>query len=157
MIKIETWETNEILRTVSEKIKPSEYDKYIKIWNEMIKYIKNPKNSGVWLALPQAWENKRLIVVSMLKDREDENFQTIMMINPEILEKSNDTDKENEWCLSLPWEKWVVERCKTIKLKFIDSAKKERILLLNWLQARIVQHEIDHLDWVLFTDRVEKK
>ncbi len=154
MLNIVTWENNEILRKVSENIFTNEYDKYIKIWKEMIKYIKNPENLWVWLRAPQIWINKRLIVVSLLKDWEDENFKTIMMINPVILEKSDETECEGEWCLSLPWQKWDVVRPKTIKIEFIDENKKTKNLVLSWVSARIVQHEIDHLDWVLFIDKL---
>lgn len=155
MLKVETWTENQILRTVSQEIKQNEFDNYIKLGREMIKYIKNPENMGVWLAAPQIGHNKRLIVVSLLKDREDENFQTVMMLNPEILEHSVATECEKEWCLSVPWENWEVERFLTIKLKYIDERKKIKILVLTWVSARIVQHEIDHLDWVLFTDKIE--
>lgn len=154
MFKIETWLNNSILRSVSEKILPTEIKKYVKIWNEMIKYIKNPKNNWVWLALPQIWENKRLIVVSLLKDREDECFKTLMMINPEILEHSENQELDKEWCLSVPWEKWKVNRYKKIKLRYIDEKWKTNVINLEWLRARIVQHEIDHLDWILFTDKL---
>lgn len=157
MLKIQTWTENEILRKVSEVIKTSEFNKYIKLGREMIKYVKNPDNKSVWLAAPQIWENKRLIVVSLLKNRDDENFSTVMMINPEILEKSNDTDLENEWCLSLPWKKWEVERYKSLKLSYFDENKSKKTLVLSWVSARIVQHEIDHLDWILFIDKVLKK
>lgn len=156
MIKIQTWTENEILRKVSEAIKPNEFNTYIKLWREMIKYIKNPENRWVGLAAPQVWYNKRLIVVSLLKTREDESFQTLMMINPEIIEKSRETECENEWCLSVPGESWEVERVKNIKLKYIDDKKKEKLILLSWVSARIVQHEIDHLDWILFTDKIIK-
>jgi len=154
MIKIVTWENNEILRSVSAEVFVNEYDKYIKIWKEMIRYIKNPDNLWVGLARPQIWINKRFAVVSLLKDWEDENFKTVLMINPIILEKSSDTECENEWCLSLPWEKWKVTRPKTIKLQYIDENKKTKTLVLSGVSARIVQHEIDHLDWVLFIDKL---
>ena len=156
MLKIQTWKQNEILRAISEEIKLPEMDTYIKLGREMIKYIKNPDNMWVWLAAPQIGHNKRLIVVSLLKDRDDENFRTVMMLNPKILEKSNDTEIEKEWCLSVPWEKDKVKRFKTIKLQYFDDTKKPRILVLTWVPARIVQHEIDHLDWILFTDKIEK-
>lgn len=156
MLKIETGTENEILRTVSEEIKKSEFDQYIKLWKEMIKYIKNPDNMWVGLAAPQVGYNKRLIVVSLLKDREDESFPTVLMINPKILEKSNECETEKEWCLSVPWENGEVERFKKIKLHYIDENKKEKILVLSWVPARIVQHEIDHLDGVLFTDKIVK-
>ncbi len=157
MLKIQTWTKNEILRKVSETIKTQEFDKYIKLGKEMIKYIKNPDNRWVWLAAPQIWENKRLIVVSLLKDREDESFPTVMMINPEILEHSTECEIEWEWCLSVPWEKWEVERFLKIKLSYIDESKKQKILFLSWVSARIVQHEIDHLNGILFVDKIIKK
>ena len=77
-----------------------------------------------------------------------------MMINPEILEHSENTDADIEWCLSVPWEKWKVERFLAIRLKYTDDKLKDNILLLEWISARIVQHEIDHLNGVLFTDRL---
>lgn len=154
MFTIETWKENEVLRNISSPIKSQEFTKYIKLWKEMVKYIKNPKNAWVWLAAPQIGQNVRLIVVSLLKDREDENFQTLLMINPTILEHSTECEVDKEWCLSLPWDSWEVARYSQIKLSFIDENKKERKLVLSWLSARIVQHEIDHLDGVLFTDKL---
>jgi len=154
MLKIQTWKANEILRKISEIIKQNEFNTYIKLGHEMIKYIKNPDNRWVWLARPQIWYNKRLIVVSLLKDRDDENFTTIMMINPEIIQKSEENDCEDEWCLSVPWAKWKVERSKNIKVKYFDENKKEKILNLTWVSARIVQHEIDHIEGILFIDKI---
>lgn len=156
MLKIETGVQNTILRTVSEIVKPIELNMYIKLGKEMIKYIKDKENHWVWLAAPQVGYNKRLIVVSLLKDWEDENYPTIMMINPQILTYSNITDKEKEGCLSLPGESWEVERFHSIKVSFIDDKKKTQTLMLSWVSARIVQHEIDHINGVLFTDRVKK-
>ncbi len=156
-MKIETGEKNEILRTISTKIAKEDIKKYANIWKDMIKYTKNPDHGWVGLAAPQIWINKRLIVVSLLRDRDDENFSTIMMINPEILEFSQDTETESEWCLSVPGKKWKVERAHSIKISFLDEKWSEKVLKLVWVPARIVQHEIDHLNWVLFTDRVWEK
>lgn len=154
MLKIQTWENNPILRKIADKVNPKDYNSVIKLWKEMLKYIKNPDNWWVWLAAPQVWKSIRLIIVSLLKDREDENFKTVMMINPEIIEYSEEKECDSEWCLSVPWEKWDVERYKKIKLKYIDEKKSEKTLILEWLSARIIQHEIDHLDWILFTDKI---
>lgn len=156
MLKIETGKENEILRAMSKEIKLSELSSYIKLGKEMIKYIKNPKNKWVWLAAPQVWHNKRLIIVSLLRDRDDEIFPTVMMINPKILEHSNECEIENEGCLSVPGENGEVERFSKIKLSYTDENKKEKILILSWVSARIVQHEIDHLDGILFTDKTKK-
>ncbi len=152
MLKIETWNDNPVLRRVADKINDRDYKKYLKLGKEMLKYIKDPDNWWVWLAAPQVGHSVRLIVVSLLKDREDDNFKTVMMINPEILEHSNEKNCDTEWCLSIPWEKWDVERYDSIKLTYLDDKKSRKTLILEWLSARIVQHEIDHLDGKLFTD-----
>jgi len=156
MLNIEKWKKNTILRAVSEKITKKELKKYTKLAKEMLKYIKDPDNGGVGLAAPQVGYNKRLIIVSLLKDWEDESFPTIAMFNPEILEHSKNTSLSDEWCLSLPWETWKVARFQEIKLKYFDEKFNEKILKLEWLKSYIVQHEIDHLDWILFTDRIEE-
>ncbi len=152
MFKIETWENNPILRTPAKKILDKDFKQAVKLWKNMIKYIKNPDNWWVGLAAPQIWVWIRLVVVSMLKNRKDENFKTIMLINPEILEFSKDTYIETEWCLSIPWIKWEVERPTMIKLSYQDEKNTKKTLILEWLQARIVQHEIDHINWKLFID-----
>lgn len=157
MLQIETGEDNKILRKISKEISKDKLKKYVKIGKEMIKYIKNPDNGGVGLAAPQVGYSKRLIVVSLLKDREDETYPTIMMINPEILEHWEEQVWCEEWCLSVPWEKWKVLRWESIKIKYFDEKFKENIMLLHGLRADIVQHEIDHLNGILFTDRLKQQ
>jgi peptide deformylase len=156
MLKIEIWEDNKILRTKSLEIKKTEFKKYFKLAKEMLKYIKNPKNWWVWLAAPQVGKNIRLIVVSLLKDWEDETYPTIAMYNPEILEFSEEKASTEEGCLSLPEIRWEVFRPKKIKIKYFDEKAKEKILFLDYPSSAIVQHEIDHLDGILFIDKVKK-
>ena len=157
MLKIEIWEENKILRKKSEEIKKIDFKKYLKFGKQMLKYIKDPKNKGVWLAAPQAGENIRLIAVCLPKDWEDEHYPCYIMYNPEILESSDTTETMEEWCLSLPWIYDEVTRAKKIKIKYFDEKFKEKILFLDYPSSAIVQHEIDHLDGILFTDRIEKK
>lgn len=154
MLKIEKGIENKILRKVSEKIKDSEIKNYLKLAREMKKYIKNPKNWWVWLAAPQVWYNIRLIIVSLLSDWEDENYKTLIMFNPVIIEMSDECELWEEWCLSVPGKKWDVKRAKEIKLAYQDEKWALKTLVLNWLKARIVQHEVDHINWVLFVDRL---
>lgn len=154
MLKIEKWLDNEILRKVSAKLKDNEIKNYLKLAQEMKKYIKNPKHWWVWLAAPQIGYNIRLVIVSLLRDREDENYKTVIMFNPEILEFSQEKECGEEGCLSVPNKKWNVERSKEIKLVYQDEKATLKSLVLNWLSARIVQHEVDHLNWILFTDRL---
>ena len=156
MLKIETGDNNPILRRIADKITDKNFNDAVKLGREMLKYIKNPENGWVWLAAPQVWHSIRLVIVSLLKDRDDENFKTVIMINPEITEHSKITEYDSEWCLSIPGEKWDVERFKTIKLTYLDEKKSKKTLILEWLSARIVQHEIDHLDGKLFTDYLDK-
>ncbi|MDD3145285.1 MAG: peptide deformylase [Candidatus Gracilibacteria bacterium] len=156
MLKIETGNKNPILRGIAEKITDKNFKDAVKLGREMLKYIKNPENAGVGLAAPQVGHSIRLIIVSLLKDRDDENFKTVIMINPEITEHSKITEIDSEGCLSVPGEKGDVERFKTIKLNYTDEKKTQRTLILEGLTARIVQHEVDHLDGKLFIDYLNK-
>jgi len=152
MFNIETWENNPILRKVADQVTQQNFKEAVKLGKKMVKYIKDPENGWVWLAAPQIWVSLKLVVVSMLRDREDENFKTIMMLNPEIVEYGNETCLDEEWCLSVPWVKWEVERPSMIKLEYYDDKNNKKTLILEWLQARIVQHELDHINWKLFID-----
>jgi len=158
MLTVETWKDNKILRTMCDPITKKEWKQYTKLWKEMIDYIKNPDHAGVGLAAPQVWITKRLMVVSLLKSWDDESFQTVMMINPEILESSDETiDDVEEWCLSLPKTKrGYVARHKDIKLRYYDEKMKEKTLRLSDLASVIVQHEIDHLNGELYIDKLVK-
>ena len=155
MLKIEIGTDNQILRNVSEKVKDNEIKNYFKLAREMKKFVKNTDNGWVWLAAPQVWYNIRLIAVSLLNSRDDENYKTFIMFNPVIVEFSNETDSWEEWCLSLPWKKWDVKRYTEIKLVYQDQKWTLKSLILKNLKARIVQHEIDHLNWILFIDRIK--
>ncbi len=154
-LKIQTWETNSILRTVSEPIQTTELKKYRTLADDMIKHIKNPDNGGVWLAAPQVGVNKRLVVVSLMKTYDDDIYKTIAMINPIITETSPEKCSDQEWCLSVPGESWDVERWSWVKVEFLDIEGKKYSMKLTDLAARIVQHEIDHLDGILFTDKID--
>lgn len=152
MFKIEIWENNPILRKEAEKVTDKNYKEAVNLGKKMIKYIKNPENGWIGLAAPQIWVSLKLIVLWLPKTWEDENFKYIMMINPEILEYSDDTNIDTEWCLSLPWIKEDVKRPSKIKVSYMDEKKAKKTLILEWLQARIVQHEYDHIIWKLFID-----
>lgn len=99
---IQTGKTNEILRTKSEPVLLSECRKYMRLAEDMVRYIKDPDNGGVGLAAPQIGVNKRIISVSLLRDADDENYRTVAMINPEITEHTNEMECDNEGCLSIP-------------------------------------------------------
>ena len=102
---------------------------------------------GVGLAAPQIGVSERLIVV----EYEDEQYT---LVNPEITWKSEVTAIGEEGCLSLPTLYGDVERSVEVRVKGLDlSNKRITVEAEDWL-ARIFQHEVDHLDGILFTDRM---
>ncbi len=156
-LKIELWVNNSILRAQSEELKQHEFKQYEKFAKEMLKYVKNPKNGWVGLAAPQVGLNKRIIVCGLPQDWDDEDFRVLIMINPEILEHSEEQIVWKEWCLSLPKSpRGNVKRYRTIKFRFLDFKWKQHTLVVSELAAVVVQHEIDHLNWILYIDKLEK-
>jgi len=142
-LKIETGEGNEVLRKKSGIVTAVD-KKILKLIKDMEKAMKEEK--GVGLAAPQVGVNKRLIIVLL------DNKITVPMINPDIIDHSNETEYGEEGCLSLPGKWGQVERYKQIVVQFRDTKGEKRVLKLEGFNARVVQHEIDHLDGILFTD-----
>jgi peptide deformylase len=102
---------------------------------------------GIGLAAPQVGLPYRVLVM------DDGKGGAQALINPEIESRSG-TIREEEGCLSLPGVFGVIERSKTVTVKAMDAEGKPVSLEVTGLKARIVQHELDHLDGVLFIDRL---
>ena len=100
---------------------------------------------GVGLAAPQIGISKRIIVV-------DIGDNLIEMINPEILSQEGEKTA-SEGCLSIPGVRGLVNRAEKVKVKGLNREGDEVIIYAADLLARAFQHEIDHLDGILFTDR----
>jgi len=112
---------------------------------------------GVGLAAPQIGESLRLVVVEYTED-EDENAKPkkYVLVNPEIIKRSEEMVTDVEGCLSLPGLAGRVERHQAVTVKAKNRfGKPLKIEAQDWL-ARIFQHEIDHLDGVLYIDRAEE-
>lgn len=105
---------------------------------------------GVGLAAPQVGISERIIVV----DPRDEEGKGFALINPVILERSAETDRAEEGCLSIPGLKEIVERPARVVVEGLDPQGATVRIEGEELLGRILQHEIDHLDGVLFLDRV---
>ena len=105
---------------------------------------------GVGLAAPQVGISERIIVV----DPQQDDLPAFALINPEILEASKETEKGEEGCLSIPGLRELVERSQRVVVRGLTPEGEARQLDLEGLPARIIQHEVDHLDGVLFIDRV---
>jgi len=110
------------------------------------------KAPGIGLAAPQIGVLQRVIVVDVAD--KDEKPQPFAMANPEILWKSDETSVHNEGCLSLPDHYADVTRPKQVRLRYIDRDGEVRELDADNLLATCVQHEIDHLNGVLFIDHI---
>lgn len=138
-------ENNQTLRQKSLPVRRINADVRSLI-EQMRKVMK--QNNGVGLAAIQIGEPTRIIVCEI-----DDKFYTF--INPEIIKSFPETSAMEEGCLSLPNMYGEVERPKKISLKAIDFDGKKIKIKAFGLLARVVQHEIDHLDGILFIDKAK--
>ena len=138
--------------------------------NDEIKQILNNmiatmyEHNGIGLAATQVAINKRLVVMDIPDqindcDSEDEaenldkTLSTVYkMINPTIVEKSQSTAKYREGCLSVPGQNAEIERPESIKVQYLDENNKQCNISATGLLAICIQHEIDHLDGILYID-----
>ncbi len=105
---------------------------------------------GVGLAAPQVGVSERIIVV----DPHNDEVPAFALINPEIVELSKQVEKGEEGCLSIPGLRDIVERSYSCVVRGLTPEGESVQIDLNALPARILQHEVDHLDGILFFDRV---
>jgi len=108
---------------------------------------------GIGLAAPQLGILDRLIVMDCDKD-EDLPPRPVVMVNPEVLAASDETNVYEEGCLSIPEQFAEVTRPKVVDVRWMDLDGKERTETFDGLWATCVQHEIDHLDGKLFIDYI---
>ena len=109
---------------------------------------------GIGLAAVQIGILKRLIVIDISKDKEKKN--PIFLINPEIISKSKNTSIYEDGCLSLPGHFAEIERPEECQIKYIDYDGKKKEMKANGLLSTCIQHEIDHLNGILFIDYLSK-
>eukprot|EP01124_Arcella_intermedia_P004949 TRINITY_DN12865_c0_g1_i1.p1 TRINITY_DN12865_c0_g1~~TRINITY_DN12865_c0_g1_i1.p1 ORF type:complete len:186 (+),score=39.46 TRINITY_DN12865_c0_g1_i1:341-898(+) len=107
------------------------------------------KTSGVGLAAPQIGISQRIILIA------PNRFQRKVLINPRYQPLSKNQAKEEERCLSIPGVTALVPRYTEICVEFVDEWGEEQKVILGGRKARIVQHEVDHLDGLVCLDRIE--
>jgi peptide deformylase len=112
---------------------------------------------GVGLAAPQVHEGLRIFVAALDPgdEQEEEDIVPIAVINPEITVVGTDVVEDWEGCLSIPDIRGRVPRARQIKVRALDRNGARIELTANDFSARVVQHETDHLDGVLFFDRMK--
>ena len=109
---------------------------------------------GIGLAAIQIGVPKRVIVIDLSKN--DEKKNPFYFVNPEILSKSRKDASYEEGCLSVPNQFAEISRPDTCKVKYLDYEGKEKILDAKGLLATCIQHEMDHLEGILFIDYLSK-
>lgn len=151
VLKIETGANNPILRQKSTPI-----DKFDKSLKKLAKDMVETMNSrdGLGIAAPQIGVNKRIFITTINIGEDNEGL--ITMINPELEFLNDKMETGEEGCLSLPELFKPVTRHKFVRVKYQDLKGNEHILELEGLNARVIQHETDHLDGILFIDRADE-
>jgi len=109
---------------------------------------------GIGLAAVQIGVLKRIIVIDLSKEGEKKN--PLFIVNPEITFKSNELISYEEGCLSIPNQFAEVKRPSSCKVNFLDYNGKKKEINADGLLATCIQHEVDHLDGILFIDHLSK-
>lgn len=105
--------------------------------------------NGIGIAAPQVGVNRRIIVLDL-------GLEKKVLINPEIIKSSKTLVEAEEGCLSVPGVFGLVKRSKRVQIRALDRHGRRIDLELKNLQAVAAQHEIDHLDGILFIQKIEK-
>lgn len=147
---------HDVLRTETDPVQENT-EALQELIDNMIDTMHNA--AGIGLAAPQVGRDERLFVVDvtpmaaeMEEDDEPVPPQPMVFVNPEIVEEGADTVGMEEGCLSIPEIREAVTRPERIRVRYRDRDFEERELDAGSLLARVIQHETDHLDGVLFTD-----
>ncbi len=127
-------------------------DETRKLMNEMLQTMYDAP--GIGLAAVQVGILKKLVVIDISKNEEKKN--PLFLINPEIVHQSKATSIYEEGCLSLPGQFAEIERPAECTVNYLDYYGKEKELNANGLLATCIQHEIDHLNGILFIDYLSK-
>ena len=150
-IKVILTEPNKILRQVSkpvEKVGKEEQN----LMDDMIETMYKAK--GIGLAAIQIGVPKRIIVIDISKN--DEKKNPMYFVNPIIKNKNSDLSRYEEGCLSVPDQFAEVDRPSSCEVEYLDYNGEKKILKTSGLLATCIQHEMDHLEGILFIDYLSK-
>jgi peptide deformylase len=148
------------LHAIAEEITPEEFSdgtlaKLVKDMRSALHGYKVDGFTAVAIASPQIGISKRVFMIEdQSKDRDA--LPSIVAINPQIVKFSKKTHEVGEGCLSIPEYYGLVRRSTNVTLRYQDETGKWNERGAGSLLAQIIQHEYDHLDGILFTDRAEK-
>ncbi|KQQ73543.1 MULTISPECIES: peptide deformylase [Rhizobium/Agrobacterium group] len=140
-----------LLRQVSKPFERVD-DALLKLADDMLETMYDAP--GIGLAGIQIGVARRILVVDVSREEDEKN--PIVVINPEIIRSSDERSVYEEGCLSIPEYYAEVERPASVTVKHIGRDGKEHVIEADGLLATCLQHEIDHLDGVLFIDHISR-
>ena len=144
-------EPNPILRQISKPLDKVEEEQQ-KLMDDMLETMYYAK--GIGLAAIQIGVPLRIIVIDVSKD--ENNKQPMFFVNPIIQNKNSDFSTYEEGCLSVPNQFAEINRPSTCEIEFLDYNGNKKILNASGLLATCIQHEMDHLEGILFIDYLSK-
>ena len=145
---------DKILRKKVDRVDDVDF-KTIEIIKNMFDTMRN--SNGIGLAANQVGVNQAIFVIDVSIVEGYENYKPMTVINPEITFRSEEKVFIEEGCLSVPNVRNEIERPSKIVIKYLDSDMKEQSIEADSLLARVLQHEYDHLQGILFTDYFNDK
>ena len=140
----------EILKKKAKPVKEVS-DETIQLIQDMFETMHS--SNGIGLAANQVGSLEQILVVDLSDMEEYKDTKPLVVINPEIVEKEGEWELE-EGCLSIPEVRDVVRRPEKVKIVFCDANLREQHIEATGMLGRVLQHEIDHLNGVLFTDHL---
>ena len=144
-------EPNKTLRQVSKNVQKVTKEEQ-KLMDDMLETMYHA--NGIGLAAIQIGIPKRIIVMDISKNNENKN--PMYFVNPLIKNKNKDLSTYEEGCLSVPNQFAEVDRPSTCEVEYLDYNGKKKILKAEGLFATCIQHEMDHLEGILFIDYLSK-
>ncbi|MGF1714794.1 peptide deformylase [Photobacterium chitinilyticum] len=148
---------NPILRQLAAPLTPSQFKAYAPFFVALEKKMLD--HSGVGIAAPQVNKSVRAFIVASSPNPRYPNaphMEPTLMLNPELTWSSKETEKDWEGCLSIPGMRAKVSRHKQIEVRYTTLEGHEIKATMEGFIARIFQHELDHLNGIVFLDRAEK-
>ncbi len=145
-----------------DKILRKKTNKVTKVDNETIELIRDMfatmrNANGIGLAANQVDADKQIFVIDVSKVEGFEAIKPMTLINPKIIERSGEKNKMEEGCLSIPDIRAEIERPKEIIISYQDVDLKEHVIKVDDVVARVMQHEFDHLQGILFIDYLSEE
>lgn len=143
---------DKILRKKTAKVEDVD-DKTVGLIADMFETMRNA--NGIGLAANQVGVNQQIFVVDISPVEGYEKYKPVAMINPRIISRSDEKDSVEEGCLSIPELRAEILRPKDVFVSYNDVNMKEHTIEAGGLFARVIQHEYDHLQGVLFIDYLD--